>query len=91
MLAKAATVNTIRKEISTEFKRSNTIGTEKSKDFNLKADQNAQKHFWTGVSHASIIQKESIIRNMKNNRFKKLNEIEKIVINNSKDVSIPLS
>lgn len=88
MLAKAATVTSIRRDISTELKRSLTIGTDKTKDINLRADQTSQKYFWDGVSLASLIQKNNIIKNIKNNRFKKLNNLEKIVLNNSKEVSL---
>ena len=89
MLSKAATVTSIRRDKSNEYKRSNTLGggggSEKIKDPNLRLDYLSQKIFWSGVSYASMIQKESL-KNIKNNRFQNLKIVEKVVVNNSKEV-----
>jgi hypothetical protein len=88
MLSKAATVTSVRREISHMELRKNSsrVDPKKDKEFQ-KQDENAQKSFWLGVTTATaIIQQDNLSKKIQKSRMKPTNN-EKIIHDNSKEVS----
>ncbi len=87
MLSKNMAINSARRQATTEqLKKSvSTVDPKKSKE-NL-TDSVTEAAFWNGVSSASIIQQEPLVRNVMKTKFKQPEKnIEKIVVDNSKEV-----
>jgi hypothetical protein len=88
MLSKAATVTSVRREISHMELRKNSSRVDAKKDKeSQKQDETAQKSFWLGVTTATaIIQQDNLSKSIQKTRLKSSSN-EKIIQDNSKEVT----